>query len=1169
MKKLKLFLVLICLSMVVITSFPATIVKGQATDNVGDTDDSFTNAKYQEICNRSSQSLVYGCQSTSANSMMSNTEEITLPTSTEALSIAVVENVTIRENGTSQLALLINVLPSPLVEMYRKSLAAPTNVSVGEEVSLPENMILVGKAKAGEDDTQILIPVREAFYESIERQQLSLGFLVEISDSKMVPKSDHNGCRVHMNGNVVLPLVAVTRADSYDEWRIAVGPRDSDGIGLAIGSTFTSMELIQMMLESLPGEQIYECSWSTRIELPAYAGLLDSGKISELNWKIDFGGGTYMRAKASLDGASAVILDERTVVTEQKIAATPKYLFEAFSQYKVFTIEYLAPHSSSADLESNEATDATGDTWSYMWTMDWSDTISGTFEYGPLNAMLTVSASITLSGYVGWDIGLFEGLTRFESWMSLETSVEVDFRATATASFSRSWEKTIGWKTTFYFMVGVVPVWADFEITATGVLAVNAYGELEVTAGAEAWGYFKAGVKWTNYAGWSDIFEVDTHASYSGPNIEAKAGVWIRPSVKFRLAFLFYSVAGPFIEFEPYATATVTCSYPPPKGAWEVTVNLKITAGATFAGWLKTLLGLDDWAIILYDQVLARWSGSWGPSSISITETLSPSTCPPSSSVLVYGTATFNDGSPVSLTDVVVTITQTGASWTTTTNSGGSYSQYVSAPTSEGTYTVRVDIATGSFAGSNSKSLTVKKKDGGARYTLYRTTTCKDVQSDNPYDPICECMVFRRSDEKVWTWVHLTDVYKYGAKSPLIKVRWEWISPTNNLYWDSERTIPDPGEGYYWEWFKCAKYIWIAGHGAEDMEGRWHCKLYINEGSGYELKKVHDFVIGYEVTDRTMAKDVQSSNPYEPIDRTNSFLNTYARAWAWIRIDEVAENLEIKWEWYEPSGAKYFEFFWTFSDPGSGCSYWDWAKYWCYIYISGHSAQSKLGSWEVRSYIQDVYGNWDLEYSQYFAISDNTPPGTPGTPTDNGDYSTTGTVTWTWTAALEDGTVANYQIQVGTTPGGNNVFDGYVGSLSKTLYDLQSGFTYYARVRAMNTVGQWGSWSGVSDGIAVDRPPMSLLIEGPSGTINHNDVIFSWIGSDDVTPTSNLVYSYFLEGYDSSWSPWASDTSKQYYDLPDSSYVFKVKTKDQIGNVDPTPAETSFKIDTVRPTTTI
>ena len=82
---------------------------------------------------------------------------------------------------------------------------------------------------------------------------------------------------------------------------------------------------------------------------------------------------------------------------------------------------------------------------------------------------------------------------------------------------------------------------------------------------------------------------------------------------------------------------------------------------------------------------------------------------------------------------------------------------------------------------------------------------------------------------------------------------------------------------------------------------------------------------------------------------------------------------------------------------------------------------------------------------------------------------------------------------------------------------------------------------------AGNMPPTAEITSAPSGTINYRNVNFEWTGSDDSTPVSNLLYSYKLEGYDSSWSSWTSSTSKAYNGLLEGSYTFMVKAKDSEG----------------------
>ena len=90
--------------------------------------------------------------------------------------------------------------------------------------------------------------------------------------------------------------------------------------------------------------------------------------------------------------------------------------------------------------------------------------------------------------------------------------------------------------------------------------------------------------------------------------------------------------------------------------------------------------------------------------------------------------------------------------------------------------------------------------------------------------------------------------------------------------------------------------------------------------------------------------------------------------------------------------------------------------------------------------------------------------------------------------------------------------------------------------------------------------PQIVIIVAPDEIIGYNEVTFEWTGSDDTTPTANLTYSYYLEGYDTDYSAFTTDTSKTYIDLPDGSYTFYVKSRDEAGNISPTPASVNFTI---------
>jgi ligand-binding sensor domain-containing protein/DNA-binding CsgD family transcriptional regulator len=47
---------------------------------------------------------------------------------------------------------------------------------------------------------------------------------------------------------------------------------------------------------------------------------------------------------------------------------------------------------------------------------------------------------------------------------------------------------------------------------------------------------------------------------------------------------------------------------------------------------------------------------------------------------------------------------------------------------------------------------------------------------------------------------------------------------------------------------------------------------------------------------------------------------------------------------------------------------------------------------------------------------------------------------------------------------------------------------------------------------------------------------------------SNVEYSYWLEGFDKSWSAFESKTEKEYTNLPPGDYIFKIKARNNLGN---------------------
>ena len=86
-----------------------------------------------------------------------------------------------------------------------------------------------------------------------------------------------------------------------------------------------------------------------------------------------------------------------------------------------------------------------------------------------------------------------------------------------------------------------------------------------------------------------------------------------------------------------------------------------------------------------------------------------------------------------------------------------------------------------------------------------------------------------------------------------------------------------------------------------------------------------------------------------------------------------------------------------------------------------------------------------------------------------------GSVTFQWSAASDpEGGVSGYHLRVGTTPGGNDLFDSQTATTSQTVTVL-FGTTLHAQARQINNAGIAGSYSVASDAVlALDRLPKVL-----------------------------------------------------------------------------------------------
>jgi hypothetical protein len=102
--------------------------------------------------------------------------------------------------------------------------------------------------------------------------------------------------------------------------------------------------------------------------------------------------------------------------------------------------------------------------------------------------------------------------------------------------------------------------------------------------------------------------------------------------------------------------------------------------------------------------------------------------------------------------------------------------------------------------------------------------------------------------------------------------------------------------------------------------------------------------------------------------------------------------------------------------------------------------------------------------------------------------------------------------------------------------------------------------------IVDNTPPDTQITAGPDGPISGSGAAFTFTGADNLTPPAGLVFAWRLDG--GPFTPFAAPTTATLSDLAGGPHVFEVKSRDQAGNEDPTPARRAFTVSSLQVTIT-
>jgi glycosidase len=105
---------------------------------------------------------------------------------------------------------------------------------------------------------------------------------------------------------------------------------------------------------------------------------------------------------------------------------------------------------------------------------------------------------------------------------------------------------------------------------------------------------------------------------------------------------------------------------------------------------------------------------------------------------------------------------------------------------------------------------------------------------------------------------------------------------------------------------------------------------------------------------------------------------------------------------------------------------------------------------------------WEAQFLKLYDVTQPPAPAAPAGPNIYA-YAIGNSATFSWTPAADpEGGVSGYYLQIGTTPGGFDLFNGTTSNNSATVSGLSFGTMVYARVQQINNAGVYGPYSSSS-----------------------------------------------------------------------------------------------------------
>ncbi|MCX6666409.1 MAG: M28 family peptidase, partial [Euryarchaeota archaeon] len=211
------------------------------------------------------------------------------------------------------------------------------------------------------------------------------------------------------------------------------------------------------------------------------------------------------------------------------------------------------------------------------------------------------------------------------------------------------------------------------------------------------------------------------------------------------------------------------------------------------------------------------------------------------------------------------------------------------------------------------------------------------------------------------------------------------------------------------------------------------------------------------------------------------------------------------------------------------------------------------GIWYFHVRAQDNAGNWGPA-DHYQIKIDTTAPSAPVISSSNpeGQWYNNNDPSFSWTTPSDTSGIAGYSYILDQSPSTTPDTTPEPAGTTKSYTDKPDGIWYF-HCRAEDNAGNWGSADHYQINIDTTAPP-APTISSPTHPIqgqwyNNNDPQFIWTVPSDLSGIAG--YSYILDQSASTTpdtNPEPAGTTTTYADVPDGTWYFHIRAKDNAGN---------------------